>query len=60
MVRESVLLRIKSVLAVIIANVSGRKSNSGFDSVIFHQKDLVPIRINSSKPAYNRWQDRRF
>jgi hypothetical protein len=45
---------------VIIANVSGRKSNSGFDSVIFHQKDLVPIRINSSKPAYNRWQDRRF
>jgi len=53
--RKCVLLRIESVLAFDIANISDRKSNSGFDSAIFRAVNFVPMGDVTAMPMDSRW-----
>ena len=53
--RQSVLLRIESVLAFDIASLHDRKSNSGFDSAIFQVVNHVPVGDATARPTDGCW-----
>jgi len=53
--RQSVLLRIESILAFNIANFKDRKSSSGFNSVVFQVVNCVPAGDATARPTDGRW-----
>ena len=55
MEKQSVLLRIESVLALNGANFKDRRSNSGFDSIIFKVVNDVPAGNPAAAPTDGRW-----
>jgi len=53
--RQSVLLRIESVLAFNAANFKDRKSSFGFNSIVFQVVNHVPVGDPTARPTDGRW-----
>jgi hypothetical protein len=53
--KQSVLLRIESVLAIEVASFKDRKSNPGFSSAISQTVNLVPFGDSTATSTEGRW-----